>query len=221
MKNGPVKRGELAIVQSGEHAKIEDGSIVIQIGSGPVEGKLVRATGEDVVYLLIDCSSSMRGRSKLAQAKQGAIDFAKQALHKGYLVGLIKFDGNVELLCEPQHEIEPLMQCTSHMDADGSTNMSAAIRLAASKLEGKGGLKAMVIATDGEPNNRPMTLSTARTARDNGIDIIVIGTDGANFNFLESIASRTELGDVKAVMVPVKELATGIESAALMLPEHS
>jgi uncharacterized protein YegL len=72
----------------------------------------------------------------------------------------------------------------------------------------------MVIVTDGMPDNAQATLEEAQEAKNNRIDIITIGTDDANEEFLKKLASRTELN----VMVASDQLEQGIASTVKMLP---
>jgi len=174
---------------------------------------LVRGIGS-MLYLLIDCSGSMGGQ-KLAQAKRGAINFAGDARSKGYSVGLIKFNSIVAHLCEPQQEISALNHYLERMNADGSTNMTDAILIALQKLEGRKGYRVMVIVTDGMPDSQATALEAARQAKANGIDILTIGTDDADRDFLAKLASKTEL----SVKVTRDRLEQGITSMAKMLPD--
>ncbi|RLF38548.1 MAG: hypothetical protein DRN12_08250 [Thermoplasmata archaeon] len=166
-----------------------------------------------VVYLLLDCSGSMEGQ-KLAQAKRGAINFAEDARGKGYAVGLIKFSSTATHLCEPQQKISALNQYLERMTAGGGTNMTDAILLALQKMSDRKGYRAMVIVTDGMPDSQETASDAAREAKANGIDILTIGTDDADRDFLAKLASKTEL----SVKVLSDRFEEGITSMAKMLP---
>jgi hypothetical protein len=47
--------------------------------------------GDAIACLVLDCSSSMAEERKLAQAKQGVVEFADSAFKKGYSVVLVGF----------------------------------------------------------------------------------------------------------------------------------
>lgn len=166
-----------------------------------------------VVYLLLDCSGSMEGQ-KLAQAKRGAINFAEDACDKGYAVGLIKFSSTATHLCEPEHDISALNQYLERMDAGGSTNMTGAILLALQKMGDRRGYCVMVIVTDGMPDSQETALEAAQEAKASGIDILTIGTDDADRDFLAKLASKTEL----SAKVLSDRFEEGITSMAKMLP---
>jgi Mg-chelatase subunit ChlD len=184
------------------------------------EGKPVRMTTDTgYVYLVVDCSGSMAG-DKLNQAKKGALRFAKDALAKGYLTGLIQFDSSAVHLCEPQREISVLDQYLKTMEAGDETHVAKAIHLAHERLKDRTGARVMVIVTDGMPNgpgDPEASLKAGENAKKNGIDIITIGTDDADQKFLKKLASRTELG----MKVSKEELEQSIASSAKMLPSKT
>ncbi|MCL2150416.1 MAG: VWA domain-containing protein [Dehalococcoidia bacterium] len=165
------------------------------------------------VYLLTDCSGSMSGY-KLDQAKQGILNFATDALKNDYRVGLISFDTEARLICEPVGDIQILTPGVRAMRVGGSTNMVKAIKLAHDKLKGLVGTRVIVMATDGMPDNADATLKAARAAKDAGIDFIAIGTDDANQNFLGKLATRQDL----AAKVSSDMFAQAIASASNLLP---
>ena len=165
------------------------------------------------VYLVIDCSGSMAGY-KLDQARQGAIDFAADALRNGYRVGLIGFDTNATHVCEPASDIQVLVPGVRAMKVGGSTNLAEAVRMGHDCLRRLEGARVMVIATDGQPDNPLAALKAARLAKDEGIEFITIGTDDANRRFLERLATRKELG----AKVAPDMFARAIASASTLLP---
>ena len=185
-------------------------SIEIKRRGNPVH---VEIEGAGLAYLLIDCSGSMSG-GNLAQARQGAIDFAEGARVKGYAIGLISFASTAEHLCLPQKTTASLRGHLERMTAAGSTNMSDAIHLATQNLVEQKGTRVIVIVTDGEPDSEGKTLAAARKAKDHGIDIIAIGTDDANRSFLVKLATRSDL----AVKVSRDRLGEAITSTTQMLP---
>lgn len=195
-----------------------------EVGGKKWAKKLEEATGKKVttspdsaqaVYLLLDCSGSMKG-DKLNQAKQGALNFAKEAKSKGYLTGLISFSSSAEHLCEPQPKAKELESYLEPMAAGGNTNMGSALSLAKRKFEERMGVRVVVIVTDGMPNSRQETSRAAKTLIKDGVDIITIGTDDADEGFLEKISSRKDL----AKKVKRTQLEKGVQSVAGMLPDQ-
>ena len=190
---------------------VRSGGIEIRRKGKPVRGAVSGADG--VVYLAIDCSASMDG-AKLIQAKQGALDFFNEARTKGYSVGLIRFETNARIVCEPQRELASLRRYVNELEIGGSTNMAAGIQLASNKLGAQAGPRAIVVVTDGLPNNREEALAVAQEAKKGGIDIITIGTEDADKAFLAKLATRSGL----SVVVSDEDLGRGIASTAKMLP---
>jgi Mg-chelatase subunit ChlD len=169
-------------------------------------------TQSSYVYLVLDCSGSMAGY-KLEQAKKGIIDFAKDAIKKGYLVGLMQFNSEASHLCEPTQNLDFIELQLAKLFSTGSTNMADAIKMAFSRLKVINGIRAIVIATDGVPDNEQEAIKAAQLAKDAGIDIIAIGTDDADQEFLIKLASRKELGS----KVSRDMFAIGIASASNLL----
>ena len=164
-----------------------------------------------IVLLAIDCSSSMEGE-KISQAKQGALDFARTALRKGYSVGLIKFDNEASLICQPTINISSISSATEKLTAGGITNLTDALKIAFAKLIGKGGCA--VIATDGYPTERSSALDTADRMKKNKIEILAISTEDADHNFISRLVSRKDLN----LRVRDTELKTGFRQIADKLP---
>jgi len=192
---------------------VSDQGIEIRRRGTPVGPK---AGGEDCVYLLVECSASMAGE-KLEQARRGSLAFARDALDKGYATGLIQFHQAATLLCQPQREGATLDRCLSNLTTGGLTNMAEAIALGHRQLRQRSGSRAMVVVTDGVangPGDPRASLRAADAAKNDGIDIIAIGTDDADQEFLKRIASRVELG----VKVSRKQLEETIASSARLLP---
>ena len=104
------------------------------------------------MYLVIDCSGSMAGQ-KIAEAREGALDFAGEALTKRYAIGLISFSSAATHVCEPREEVSHVRRHLPSLEPGGSTNMARAIELATAKLNGKPGPLATVVITDGMPDD--------------------------------------------------------------------
>jgi Mg-chelatase subunit ChlD len=182
------------------------------------EGKPTKGTAEvpGYVYLIIDCSSSMYG-SKLQQAKKGASNFARDALTKNYLTGLIKFDSHATLVCEPCKDILLIESRVNTLEVGTTTNVEEAIYLSCNLLKGLFGMKAIVIVTDGMPNSPgdpQSSLKAGAVAKSQQIDIIAIGTDDADQDFLKELASRSELG----MKVSSEKLEQSITLSVKLLP---
>jgi Ca-activated chloride channel homolog len=189
---------------------IVGGGIKINASAKPISSQF--ATKWGWTFVLLDCSGSMKG-PKLDQAKKGMVDFARDAFKKQYQVGFIKFSTRAELLCDPTNDIAILQNKIKDIRADGSTNMTEAIKIAYSKLVELDSTKVIVIATDGMPDHVRHSLEEADKAKAAGIDIIAIGTDDADQKFLQKLASKTELSS----KVSPDMLAQAITAASSLL----
>ena len=165
------------------------------------------------VYLAIDTSNSMAG-IKLEQAKKGSLTFSKDAFSKRYMVGLIGFGSDARHICAPTNDYKELEKLIKSMQTNGSTNMAEAIKMARYHLDKKDKTRVIVIVTDGRPDNKRNTLKEADKAKADGIDIITIGTDDAEQDFLKKMATRAELG----TKVTQEVFSQAISDASQLLP---
>ncbi|MEP9410352.1 MAG: VWA domain-containing protein [Candidatus Brocadia sp.] len=202
--------------EDGILAKFQQKNWVRKLESVSGKPVLPRKTGR-IAYLLVDCSGSMAEGNKVVQAKKGAIGFAEEAQKKEYSVGLIQFASHAEHVLEPQNELTSFITKVEKLSANGSTNMAAAIRIAKNNLFDKAGEKVICIVTDGMPDDKKATLEAANEIRTHGIEIITIGTDDADKEFLEELATRKEL----SLKVLRDQLELGIISMAKMLPQKN
>ncbi len=185
------------------------------MGKQTVYSRTPRSAG--VVYLLVDCSGSMAERDKMGQARRGAIEFAKEANQKGHAVGVIRFDSSAERIVAAQSSVRELEASVARMTARGSTNLAEGIQLAAQCLSDAPGERVMCVITDGHPDDVKAALSAARKAASKGIEVMALGTDDADSEFLERLATRKEL----QVRVSATQLEQGVVSMAKLLPNAS
>ena len=179
------------------------------------QGALARRRALGTVYLLIDCSSSMADGRKLEQAKRGSLRFSVEAWRRSHAVGVIGFSGRPFCLFNARLFDERLAQRLGGLQADGRTAMAGAIQMATAKLRRRRGQKTIILITDGMPDSREATLAAAHFARANGVELVAIGTDGADEAFLASLTPRAEL----AVKVARGALEESIHAAVRVLPK--
>ncbi len=210
---GPEKKKgiEIAKQQPSKSVSIVGGGIRIEASGKAMETQFGDKWGR--VYMVLDCSGSMAGY-KLEQARKGVLDFAKDAIRKEYMTGLIKFDTTAVNLCDPVKDIAYLEARLKSVLPSGSTNMVDAIKMAHERLKDLECSRVIVIATDGQPDNVNESLNEGKSAKHDGIEIITIGTDDAVQEFLKKLASRSELG----TKVSTDMFAKAISSAHLLLP---
>ena len=164
-----------------------------------------------VVYLLVDCSTSMAGDA-LDQARQGALSFAADARLRGYSVGLIRFADTANALLNPD---TGFTLAIADLTAFGNTNLTAAIQLATERLATEAsGQRTMCIVTDGMPDNPRSALKAAKLATHANIQIMAIGTSGADLKFLSKLATTSQLANY----VATAQLGQGLTEMAKMLP---
>jgi Mg-chelatase subunit ChlD len=165
------------------------------------------------VLLLIDTSGSMAG-AKIEQARNGAIDFAYSAITKSYAAALAVFADRAAMVCDPTSDAANFAKKIARVDVGlvgGTTDLAAGLILAGKFKE----LVAVVIVTDGQSNDNNAALRVAKTLKNRSIDIICIGTDDADGNFLKQLATRSDL----ATHAQSKHLRSAITDASRFLPK--
>ena len=169
-------------------------------------------TSQRNVLLLIDTSGSMAG-SKIEQARNGAIDFARSAIVRSYATALAVFADRAAMVCDPTADADRFAKKVTGVDVGlvgGTTDLAAGLVLAGKFRE----LAAVVVVTDGQSNDNNTALSVAATLKARGIDIICIGTDDADAEFLKQLATRSDL----ASHVSSRNLRSAITDASRFLP---
>jgi Mg-chelatase subunit ChlD len=166
------------------------------------------------VYLLLDTSASMSSHGKLEQLKRGSLRFFTEAWGRDYAVGAIDFGSRAYCLLGATRNFYTFQKQILCLGSDGRTAMDSAIRLGTWRLRFKRGYRAMILITDGQPDYPEATLQAALVARRLGIDLIAVGTSGADEAFLASLTPKPELARV----VDVKELEAGIVNTVRALP---
>jgi Mg-chelatase subunit ChlD len=165
------------------------------------------------VLLLIDTSGSMAG-AKIECAKKGAIDFARSAIAKSYAPALAVFADRAAIVCDPSRNAAQFASKTAKLTVGlvgGSTDLAAGLDLAGKFLD----LAAVVIVTDGQSNDNYAALRAAVNLKNRDIDIICIGTDDADRDFLRQLATRSSL----AAHVSSEDLGSAITNASRFLPQ--
>ena len=164
------------------------------------------------VLLLIDTSGSMAG-AKIKQARDGAVDFARSAIVRGYASALAVFADRAAMVCDPTADADRFAKKVTGVDVGlvgGTTDLAAGLVLAGKFRE----LAAVVVVTDGQSNDNNTALQVAVTLKSRGVDIICIGTDDADAEFLKQLATRSDL----ASHVSSHDLRSAITDASRFLP---
>lgn len=167
------------------------------------------------VYLLLDHSYSMVDKGKLEQLKKGALRFFAEAFVRGYAVGAVTFSNRAHCLVGAGRNYYQFQRKVLSLEADGSTAMTDALRLATFKLRWRRGKRVMVLITDGQPQYKAAARAAALRAQRLGIELIAIGTAGADEAFLASLTPRPELNH----FVEVANLETSVAASARQLPQ--
>src|SRR5882672_1003630 len=116
----------------------------------------------------------LTGKTALDVAKVEAIEFANKARAQRYLTGLVSFDDEAKIIRYPEEKV-PFAESVAALKVGGSTNMAAGVFVAYTTLQQAPAEKAMVIISDGLPNDEEKTIAAAKSAKSLGVRIITIG----------------------------------------------
>ncbi len=166
------------------------------------------------VYLLLDQSTSMAYAGKTAQLRRGALRFFYEAHKRGYAVGVIGFGSGASCLLEASRDVYRFEKCLAELRPDGRTAMASALYLALRRQRFRAGSRAVILITDGQPNDKVATLRAAKVVRAAGIELIAVGTNGADHAFLAALTPRPELARWAEA-----GLEAGVAAAAFALPD--
>ena len=157
----------------------------------------VEAAPEPIrIFLLMDVSASMAG-TPLGQAQAAALEFLDKCDFTRTEVGLISFSDGVTLQAEATDNARKVRVALDRLEADGTTDLAAALELARHRLNRLDRLRYLVILTDGYPDAPEAAVAEAALARGEGIEIVAIGTGAADLAYLQRLAS-TEAGSIFA-----------------------
>lgn len=164
------------------------------------------------ICTLLDTSGSMSG-DPISQAKRGLQDFARQAIAGGFHIGIVAFDDDCRDVVCSTNEIQVLADSLSRVQTGGGTLMAPPLRLAIQRLSQEKGERVIFLVTDGQAADADETLRQAIIAKAAGIDVMTLGTEGADHNFLSKLSTRSDL----ARKTTTASLQTGISQAARLL----
>lgn len=146
-------------------------------------------------YILLDVSGSMSGL-KIEEAKDACRKLIDQTLDLSiHRLGLIIFGSKAKELCELTNNQNQLLRAVDGVYISGSTNMYSAIKKAKKifhKIKGNRA-QAVILITDGEPDDYRETLNIAEAAREDNISIATIGVEGARQDYLKELSQDDNL----------------------------
>jgi len=152
------------------------------------------------IMLAIDTSSSMSG-NKLEEAKKAALEFLNQIDIEKISIGIAEFGASQGIVCNPVNDKTVIQSKINSLSASGGTPMAGALNACNSvfKRDEKG---IIVLLSDGYPDNPGSAITEADDLKQKDVIIYTVGVEGADKNFLNSIASDpdrnfdVDLGDL-------------------------
>jgi Ca-activated chloride channel family protein len=159
-------------------------------------------TPQDVA-LLIDTSGSMRDQGKIEEVKRAASDYVSKQ-PSTTRVAVVRFSSEAEIVSSLGSSVIDHLNAINSFRADGATNMADGISQAARALAGDSPgnrSQTILLFTDGEPGSnlessdvaKPKTARVADGIRAGGIQIVAVGTNDADINFLAQLTGSRNL----------------------------
>lgn len=146
-----------------------------------------------VIAMLIDVSGSMEGEP-IEEVKQASTQFLQTWDRTAVSIELIPFpldQGMVFPVLGPGQDAEELITQISRLEAHGSTpTAQALVRAGKSFIELGSSRNAVMLFTDGFPNNGIAARRQAKMLRDRGVVIVGIGTGDSDPVFLRNIVGQ-------------------------------
>ena len=133
----------------------------------------------------------------LLQAQNAAREFLDKCDFTAAEVGLISFSETIILQAEATENPRKVVAAINRLEPETTTNLSDALSLASEKLAGRDRTRYIVILTDGYPDAPEDAVAKAGVAREQGIEIVAIGTGDADREYLRRLAS-TDAGSIFA-----------------------
>jgi hypothetical protein len=131
-------------------------------------------------------------KTKLDVAMAGMQGFVDRALATK-MVGIILFGSSAVLHHAASYDQADLRKAISSVEQHplrgGGTNLADALQI----LTTMEGTETAVVVTDGKPNNTTRALELGQVLKEKGTDILVIGTEDADWLFLSRMRSRPDL----------------------------
>jgi Mg-chelatase subunit ChlD len=185
----------------------DKGKLFLKGSKGEQQIVTPRETTNKTVFVLVDASGSMAIK-KFDDAAKGALDFGLVCIGKRYQVGVVVFSDKASASSPTADQIAfrakiAKLKCTS-----GGTYLVSALNHTVNYKPAY-----VLVVTDGEVADATESLAVAELLKSSGTEILTIGTDDANQEFLRKLASRSDL----SVKVASAELAQAISDTSRLL----
>ncbi|HVR05021.1 MAG TPA: Hsp70 family protein [Solirubrobacteraceae bacterium] len=143
-----------------------------------------------VAVLTIDVSRSMKGE-KLREAKAACLEFIAELDNAGLgdRTAVISFGSEAHTVVSIGDAPTHARAAVQRLAIAGSTNLAAGLAAAERQLAAHSGRRAVVVLTDGEPNDPDAALSARDRLAERDVEVIARGVAGADRVFLERLAT--------------------------------
>jgi len=156
------------------------------------------------ICLLFDVSGSMddttpQGFTQLQALKLAASELVHRQDFGVDEMGLVAFASGAKILSRPVRELDQLTGSIRHLDAGGMTNLERGIDVARDTLKDSRGEPWILLFSDGKPKTQQegkdaeaLAYAAAERAREQGVQIVAIGTGLADRGILEKVTGNPD-----------------------------
>lgn len=144
------------------------------------------------ICLLIDCSGSMKG-SKLQEARRAATNFVQRQELTRHQISIVSFESAPHHQSGLSRSAADLSMAADRIADGGGTRMDLGLAAAADSLRGATEQKIILMFTDGMPDDKAITLSSATNVRSAAIKLVAVATDDADVGYLASLTGDKSL----------------------------
>ncbi len=176
------------------------------------------------ICLLVDCSGSMN-QGSLDEVKSAALGFIDNQDLSANQIGIVGFNSDAwqaSPLTRSRTELETSIRS---LRARGGTAMHIGLREALAQLGENETFKeiaasrAILLFTDGEPNDQDATKKEAQVVRDRGVTFVAVASNGADLRYLSALtgdSSRVVAANSGHFSDAFKKADTVIRSAQMV-----
>ena len=152
------------------------------------------------IALVLDTSGSMLDGNKMGEVVRASRDFVGRQNLSTVGISVVAFDTTGQTISALSHDSSVVLNALSSLEAGGATNLAQGLEKGLDTLRTEGGTqrKSLLVFTDGVPADengdeaaaRTQALEVASRVRAAGVQILAIGTQDADTDYLAQVTGN-------------------------------
>ena len=153
------------------------------------------------IALVLDTSGSMLEGNKIGEVVRASRDFVERQNLSTVGISVVAFDTTGQIISALSHDSSAVLNALSSLEAGGATNLAQGLERGLDTLRTEGGTqrKSLLVFTDGVPADengdeaaaRTQALEVASKVRAAGVQILAIGTQDADTDYLAQVTGNS------------------------------